>query len=62
MSSIDWELFRVQAIKAAGLEGHWFADEAWALAWKYGHEGGKEEILNSLMDIGEALLEDKCTS
>jgi len=46
MSALDWELFRIQSIKAVGLEGHPAANEAYALAWKLGHEGGVDEILN----------------
>ena len=58
MSALDWELFRIQSIKAVGLEGHPAANEAYALAWKLGHEGGVDEILNCFADIAEMILED----
>lgn len=57
MDATAWELFRIQAIKAVGLEGHPNADEAYSLAWKHGHEGGRDEVLNHLADIAESILE-----
>jgi hypothetical protein len=57
MNATDWELFRLQALKAVGLDGHPNANEAYILAWKNGHEGGREEILNHLADIAESILE-----
>lgn len=57
MNSTDWELFRIQAIKSSGLEGHPKANEAYALAWKMGHEGGMGEVLHDLTDLAEIILE-----
>lgn len=54
---IDWEKFRGMALVETGLEGHPRADEAYALAWKTGHEGGKEEVLFHLRDIAKMILE-----
>lgn len=54
----EWELFKMQAIKATGLYGHPKAEEAWDLAWQTGHEGGKDEVLIHLADIAEMILEE----
>lgn len=53
MNGAQWEYVRVKALRMAGLEGHPKADEAWAMAIKNGHEGGVEEILCHLFDLGE---------
>ena len=50
------ELFRVQAIRAVGLEGHPKANELYAQAWKNGHEGGEDEVLCHLADLAEIEL------
>ncbi len=52
----DCELFRIQAIKAAGLQGHPKASELFEQAFRNGHEGGVEEILNHLCDLAEMEL------
>ena len=57
MDAIDWELFKIQAIRAVGLEGHKDAEEAYSLAWKNGHEGGKGEVIIHLCGIAEMILE-----
>jgi hypothetical protein len=57
LSPTDWEIFKFQAIKAVGLEGHPNAEAAYQLAWKNGHEGGKDEVLVHLWDIAESILE-----
>jgi hypothetical protein len=56
--SLDYELFRVQAIRAAGLEGHPKANDLYEVAWGSGWEGGKEEVLCHLCDLAEMLLEE----
>lgn len=57
MTATDWELFKIQAIKAVGLEGHPRAEESYSLAWKYGFEGGVCEVLIHLDCIAEMILE-----
>lgn len=57
MDAVAWELFRIQAIRAVGLEGHPHAAEAYCLAWKNGHEGGRDEVLVHLCGIAEMILE-----
>jgi hypothetical protein len=53
----DWEEFREDAIKDAGLEGHPKAEEFYVLAWKTGHIGGPREIMAHLRDIAKMNLE-----
>ena len=55
----DWDEFREDAIYEANLMGHPAAEEAYALAWKTGHEGGPDEVKAHLKDIAKILLEDK---
>lgn len=58
-STTDWELFRIQTIKAAGLEGHPKANEFYSWCWeRYGHYGNdaKEEILHAMCDMAEIEL------
>lgn len=52
MTAAQWEYFRTKAIRMAGLEGHPMAEYAWTLALKNGHEGGPQEILYHLLDLG----------
>lgn len=56
MDASEWSLFMVQAIRAAGLDGHPKAKELYELAWENGHEGGKEEVLNHLLDLADMEL------
>ena len=58
MDGTDWEIFRIQAIKAAGLEGHPKANELYEVAWGSGHEGGRDEVLIHLVDLAEIFLEE----
>lgn len=59
MDAVDWELFRIQTIRAAGLEGHPRANEFYSWCWeRYGHYGNdaKEEILHAMCDMAEIEL------
>ncbi len=53
MDAADWELFKLQAIRAAGLEGNPKAEELYAWCWeRYGSQG-KDEVLLALCDLAE---------
>ena len=56
--AIDWEIFRIQAIRAAGLEGHPKANDLYAVAWGSGYPGGRDEVLIHLVDLAEIFLEE----
>jgi hypothetical protein len=56
---INWEEFRTDAIKDAGLEGHPKAEYAYVLAWRGGWEGGPLEVMAHLRDIAKMLLGDE---
>lgn len=56
---MDYELFRIQSIQAVGLTGHPKAIELYELAWKYGHNGGLDEVVNILADLAEIELGEK---
>jgi hypothetical protein len=53
MTATDWEIFRVQAIKAAGLEGHPKANELYSEAWNRCGWAGQVEVLICLCDLAE---------
>ncbi len=57
MNAADWDLFRIQAIKAAGLRGHPQADEFYSWCWERYGDQGKDEVLNALCDLAEIELE-----
>lgn len=59
MSATEWELFRIQAIKAAGLEGHPKANQLYADTWNMFGWCGKAEVLCALCDMAEIVLEEK---
>ena len=54
--SLDYELFRIQALKAVGLWGHPKANDLYEVAWASGYEGGKDEVLCHLADLAEMWL------
>jgi hypothetical protein len=58
MNFNSWELLRIQAIKAAGLEGHSKANELYYWCWaKFGRYGANE-VLCALCDMAEIEIED----
>jgi hypothetical protein len=57
MDAIDWELFKIQTIRAAGLEGHPKAEELYAWCWERYGDVGRDEVLNALCDLAEIELE-----
>ena len=59
MQPTDYELFRIQAIRAVGLEGHPLANHLYKLAWDYGWQGGLDEVLHQLADLAEMELEEQ---
>lgn len=54
--AFEYELFRIQAIKAAGLEGNPHANILYEMAWKNAWQFGKEEVLEHLCDMAETEL------
>jgi hypothetical protein len=56
LSATEWELFRLQAIRAAGLEGHPKANEAYSHAWNVAGVYGKDEVLLYLVEYSEIVL------
>lgn len=56
MSPNDWELFRYQAIKAAGLQGHPKANQLYSDAWEMFGQYGKDEVLVGLVEMAEIVL------
>jgi hypothetical protein len=50
------EIFRSDALKEVGLEGHECADRAYSYAWEQGHSCGYSEVFNYLLDIAEVIL------
>ena len=57
MTSTDWEIFRIQAIKAAGLEGHLKANTMYSWCWSVFGHAGKDEVLVALCGLAESILE-----
>ena len=51
------DLFREDAIRAVGLEGHPKAGKAFAYAYEKGHSAGHSEVFSELQDVA-ALLKD----
>lgn len=58
MNATDWDLFRIQAIKAAGLEGHPKAAELYSWCWERYGEYGKDEVLVALCDMAETVFSE----
>ncbi len=56
MNATDWELFKFQAIRAAGLQGHPKANQLYADAWEMFGEYGKDEVLLGLVEMAEIVL------
>jgi hypothetical protein len=59
MNATDWELFKIQAIKAAGLEGHPQANIMYSWCWSVFGHAGKDEVLVALCDLAETILGDR---
>lgn len=59
MSSNEWELFKFQAIRAAGLQGHPKAERLYADAWEMFGEYGKDEVLLGLVEMAEIVLAEE---
>lgn len=56
---VDLEaLFKEDAIRAVGLEGHEAAERAWYFAYQLGHSDGFAEVAAYLGDIAEVILGD----
>ena len=51
-------LFKADAIKEAGLEGHPRAHKAYSMAWQRGHSSGYSDVMSALYEFAELLLED----
>jgi hypothetical protein len=60
MTASDWEIFRINAIKAVGLEGHPLANETYSWCWRVFGSWGKDEVLCALADLAETILEGQC--
>jgi hypothetical protein len=52
------EIFRNDAIEAAGLTGHPKADKLFHYAWREGHASGRCDVAIILCEIAELMLED----
>ncbi len=50
-----FNLFKADAIREAGLEGHPKAHKAFALAWRDGHAEGTRAVFYHLEDLAELL-------
>jgi len=49
-------LFKEDALRDVGLEGHPRADKAFQLAWREGHSDGFFEVHDWLLDLAELLI------
>ena len=49
-------LFKQDALKDVGLEGHPKAHAAYGLAWEYGHASGLYDVYVHLLDLADLLL------
>lgn len=50
-------LFVLQALEVAGIAGHPKANQAYHLAYEYGHASGFQDTLEYLCDLAELILE-----
>lgn len=50
-------LFALQALEVAGIAGHPKANQAYYLAYEYGHASGFQDTLEYLCDLAELVLE-----
>ena len=51
-----YQLFKTDAIKEVGLEGHPKADKAFELAWQAGHSFGYEIVFGELENLADLIL------